>query len=164
MSRFDRGQTRLPVRQMAIAIRRSNIGDIEQLEQLYQEYMRVDRSRMEALRSAIEGEGSLMRVAETEGRIVGLIHQIFYIDPLHAGECSSLLFLHFAETFRRRGVAGLLMKAALKDAAERGIIEVHVSTRADNHIAIKLYKNLGFEYAGPLFEHNPCEKSLPAAR
>jgi ribosomal protein S18 acetylase RimI-like enzyme len=56
------------------------------------------------------------------------------------------------------------MKEALKDAAERGIIEVHVSTRTDNDIAIRLYKSLGFEYAGPLFEHNPCKESFPATR
>lgn len=163
VSLIDSGQMQLQVWRMSVAIRRPNTGDIERLEQLYQEYMRVDGSRMQALRSAIEGVSSLMCVAEAEGEVVGLIHQIFYVDPLHAGECSSILFLYVAEVFRERGVASLLLKAALSDASERGIIEVHVSTRADNLIAIELYRSLGFEYAGPLFEHNPCEKSSPAA-
>lgn len=144
---------------MSVTIRRSNPHDVEQIEQLYQEYMRVDASRKEIIRCAMEVEDSLIRVAEAEGKVVGLIHQVFYVDPLHAGKCSTLLFLYVAEAFRRRGVGSLLLKAALKDAAEKGIIEVHVSTRAGNHTAIRLYERSGFEYAGPLFEHNPHEEA-----
>ena len=150
---------------MSVTIRRSNPGDVEQIEQLYQEYMRIDASRKEIIRCAMDGEDSLIRVAEAESKVVGLIHQVFYADPLHAGKCSNLLFLYVSERFRRQGVGRLLLEAALKDAAEKGIIEVHVSTRASNRTAIRLYEGSGFEYAGPLFEHNPPKEApSPSSR
>lgn len=49
----------------------------------------------------------------------------------------------------------MLLEKALASAARRSVREVHVSTRADNFAAMKLYDKFRFEYAGPLLECTP---------
>jgi ribosomal protein S18 acetylase RimI-like enzyme len=140
---------------MSVTIRRLSLDKIEQAEQLYQEYMKLNVPREQALRQSIERDDSEILVAETQGRVIGLIHQIFYIDPLHAGACSNILFLYVRELFRRQRVGSMLLEGALNSAARIGVREVHVSTRADNFAAMKLYEKFRFEHAGPLFECTP---------
>jgi len=140
---------------MSVTIRKLSLDKIEQAEQLYQEYMRLNVPREQALRQSIEREDSEILVAETQGRVIGLIHQVFYIDPLHAGVCSNILFLCVREPIRRQRIGTLLLEGALNSAARIGVREVHVSTRADNFAAMKLYEKFRFEHAGPLFECTP---------
>ena len=140
---------------MSVIIRRLRPDEIEQAEPLYQEYMKLDVPRERTIRQSIERDDSEVLVGEVQGRVVGLIHQVFYIDPLHAGVCSNILFLCVREPFRRQRVGSLLVEGALNSAARRGVLEVHVSTRVDNFPAIKLYEKLQFEHAGPLFECAP---------
>jgi len=140
---------------MSVTIRKLSPDKIEQREQLYQEYMKLNVPREQALRQSIERDDSEVLVGEVQGRVVGLIHQVFYIDPLHAGVCSNILFLCVREPFRRQRVGSLLLEGALNSAARKGVVEVHVSTRADNFPAIKLYEKFRFEHAGPLFECTP---------
>lgn len=78
---------------MSVIIRRLRPDEIEQAEPLYQEYMKLDVPRERTIRQSIERDDSEILVGEVQGKVVGLIHQVFYIDPLHAGVCSNILFL-----------------------------------------------------------------------
>jgi len=140
---------------MEVSIRRLRLNEVEKLEKLYQEYMRIDESRHATICESFEDEDSQIMVAEADGKLVGMSHQIFYADPLHAGECSNILFLYVTESFRRQGIGTSLLARAVKSARERGVLEVHISTRAENKTAVKLYEEFGFECAGPLFECTP---------
>jgi len=140
---------------MQVAVRKMRSEEIEQVDQLYEQYLTIKASRASVLRKAVERDDSEMLVAEKQGNIVGVIHQVFYWDPLHNGRCSNILYLYVAEPFRRQKIGRLLLDSALRSAAERGVIEVHVSTRAENLPAIKLYEKARFEHAGPLFEYAP---------
>jgi len=140
---------------MPVTIRRMRSENVERVEALFQEYMDIDTSRKEAILENLKREDSEILVAEVEGNVVGLGHQIFYIDPLHAGKCSNILFLYVAEPFRKQGIGMSLLRRMLDSAADRGVLEVHVSTRAENATAIRLYEKSGFEHAGPLFEYSP---------
>mgnify|MGYP001091980145 FL=1 len=140
---------------MEVSIRRLRLNEVEKLEELYQEYMRIDESRHATIRESLGDEDSEIMVAEADGKLVGVSHQVFYEDPLHAGKCSNILFLYVTESFRRQGIGRSLLATAVKSARERGVLEVHVSTRADNKTAIKMYEEFGFECAGPLFECTP---------
>lgn len=146
---------------MQATIRKLRVEDIEQVNQLYGQYMPISASRALILRRAVERDDSEMLVAEKQGNIVGVLDQVFYSDPLHNGTCSNILFLYVAEPFRRQNVGRLLLDSALNSAAARGVIEVHVSTRAGNLAAIRLYENARFEYAGPLFECAPEKQKVP---
>ncbi len=139
---------------MPATIRRMRSEDVEEVEALFQEYMETDASRREAIIENLEREDSEILVTEVEGNVVGLAHQVFYIDPLHAGKCSNILFLYVAKPFRRQGIGKSLLKRMLDSATDRGVLEVHVSTRAENATAIRLYEESGFEHARPLFEYN----------
>jgi len=140
-------------------IRRMRPEDVEEVEALFQEYMEIRASRRETILVSLKREDSEIVVAEVEGKLIGLAHQVFYIDPLHAGQCSNILFLYVAKPFRRRGIGKLLLRKTLDSAADRSVLEVHVSTRAENVAAIGLYEKLGFEHAGPLFEYSPNQRT-----
>jgi len=140
-------------------IRRMRPEDVEEVEALFQEYMEIRASRRETILVSLKREDSEIVVAEVEGKVIGLAHQVFYIDPLHAGQCSNILFLYVAKPFRRQGIGKLLLKKTLDSAVDRSVLEVHVSTRAENVAAIGLYEKLGFEHAGLLFEYSPNQRT-----
>jgi len=102
---------------MSVTIRRLDPDEIKQAGQLYQGYMQLNVPREPALRQSIERDDSEILVAETQGMVVGLIHQVFYVDPLHAGVCSNILFLYVREPFRRQRVGSLLVEGALNSVA-----------------------------------------------
>lgn len=149
---------------MPPTIRRMHSEDVEKVEALFQEYLDIDTSRREAILENLKREDSEILVAEVEGNIVGLTHQIFYVDPLHAGRCSNILFLYVAKPFRKQGIGKSLLRRMMDSAADRGVLEVHVSTRAENATAIRLYEKSGFEHAGPLFEYNPDRQTEASSK
>lgn len=149
---------------MPPTIRRMHSEDVKKVEALFQEYLDIDTSRREAILENLKREDSEILVAEVEGNVVGLAHQIFYIDPLHAGRCSNILFLYVAKPFRKQGIGKSLLRKMLDSAADRGVLEVHVSTRAENATAIRLYEKSGFEHAGPLFEYNPDRQTEASSK
>jgi len=148
------------MRLMKATIRKLRMEDVEQVNQLYEQYMPTKASRASTLRRALERDDSEMLVAEEQGNIVGVLDQVFYSDPLHNGTCSNILFLYVAKPFRRQNLGRLLLDSALNSAADRDVIEVHVSTRAGNLAAIRLYEKAGFGYAGPLFECTPEKRKV----
>ena len=149
---------------MSAIIRSMHPDDIEEVESLYQEYMEIGTSRGKILLESLERKDSEVLVAEVGGRVVGMAHQVFYADPLHAGKCSNILFLYVAKPFRRQGIGESLLRRMLDNAADKGVLEVHVSTRAGNVAAVSLYEKSGFEHAGPLFERTPDAQADASSR
>ncbi len=96
-----------------------------------------------------------MLVAEYDSELVAFLHQVFFVDPLHAGVNSDITSLFVKEDCRRRGIASQLLQKAIQNAKRRKVKEIHVTTRKDNKTAIRFYEKNGFKKQGILLETNP---------
>lgn len=59
-----------------------------------------------------------------------------------------ILNIAVAEQFRRRGIAGKLLGAALGTAGEKHASRINLEVRKSNHQAIGLYRSFGFRPVG----------------
>lgn len=71
-----------------------------------------------------------------------------YIGVYHTPDEVEILNIAVRADKRRRGYGRLLMAAALRDAAETGILRAVLEVRTSNAPAIALYESFGFEKAG----------------
>jgi len=143
---------------MSLNIRLASEEDIPILEELFLEFSDWHLQRGETLRNVIKDTDGELLVVEYDGCIVAFLHQIFYVDPLHAGVNSDITSLFVKEEHRRKGIASQLMQKAIENAKRRKVIEIHVTTREDNQKAIRFYQEHGFTREGVLFELNPSDK------
>lgn len=140
---------------MSTTIRIAKHDDVQVLENLFFEFSEWPLQRSNSIRKAIENPNEELLVAESEGQIVGFIHQVYFNDPLHACLNSSLTSLFVKKEHRRKGIASKLIQQSLEHARRRNVIEVHVTTREDNVPAIRFYEAKAFRREGVLFEINP---------
>ncbi len=140
---------------MPTIVRLAREEDILSLEDLFFRFSDWKLERNTILRKTINDDNGEMLVAECDGEIVGFLHQVFFVDPLHAGVNSDITSLFVKEGYRRRGIASQLLQKAIQNAKKRKVREIHVTTREDNNTAIRFYEKLGFKKEGILFETNP---------
>ena len=140
---------------MMATIRKARMEDVKILEALFLEFSNWNLNRQKSLHEVIDDPNGILLVAEYNDQVVGLIHQVFFIDPLHAGHNSNITNLFVKEKFRRKGIASSLVQRAIEEAKRRKVVEIHVTTRKDNLKAINFYQELGFRKEGLLFEKNP---------
>jgi ribosomal-protein-alanine N-acetyltransferase len=81
---------------------------------------------------------ALDTAAGNNGKLVGFIVVWAIEDEAHIGTIA------VAEGYRRKGIAQLLISAALGEAAKRGVEKVFLEVRAGNLPAHNLYLKLGF--------------------
>lgn len=86
-------------------------------------------------------------VAETEGRVVGIIG--LHVPPNPRLNHSALLGISIHPEFQGQGIGRRLMDAAL-DLADNWLmlVRVELSVFTDNAGAIRLYESMGFEIEG----------------
>jgi len=140
---------------MSITIRLAREEDIPVLEELFLDFSNWNLQRSETLLKAIKDPNGELLVTESNGQVVAFLHQIFYIDPLHAGLNSDITSLFVKEGYRRKGIASSMIEKAVENAKRRNVIEIHVTTRENNRTAMELYEKLEFTKEGVLFEKNP---------
>lgn len=140
---------------MSMTIRKASEEDISVLEDLFSRFSNWNLHRRESLKEAINDANGELLVVQIDDQIAGFLHQVFFADPLHAGLNSDITNLFVKEEYRRRGVGSSLVQKALENAKRRNVIEIHVTTREDNKVAMKFYQKLGFTREGVLFEKNP---------
>ncbi len=105
---------------------------------------RFDRASMRAF---AEERGAIALVAEgMGGEVVGFV--IVHLGRVGAGWLGYVVTLDVAEEWRRRGLAGMLMREAEARAVAAGArwMELHVFT--GNAAAIRFYERLGYERSG----------------
>ncbi len=129
--------------------------DISSIKEMLDELGDFYTERKASIQKALNDHKSEMLVALVDGSVVGIVHQVFFEDPLHGGQCSLITNLFVRREFRMKGVASGLLLKALENAKSRDIGEVHVTTRESNINAIRLYERLGFRKEGILLEINP---------
>jgi len=140
---------------MKVTIRKAKEEDIQVLEDLFLDFSDWNLSRRKILHEAINDPTGELLVAESADQTIGFLHQVFFVDPLHAGLNSNITSLFVKEEFRRTGIASSLVQKAVESAKRREVIEIHVTTRENNQPAIRFYEKLGFTKEGVLFEKNP---------
>jgi len=125
------------------------------LEDLFLQFSEWPLERGETLRKIMKEPTSELLVAESNQEIVGLLHQVFLLDPVHAGINLYITSLFVKQHYRKKGIGSQLLKKAIENAKKKGVIEVHVDTEEKNAKAIKFYQKHGFKKAGVIFENNP---------
>jgi GNAT superfamily N-acetyltransferase len=83
--------------------------------------------------------GATWLVAAPEG-CVGTIQGI--VEP---GRIGSIQNVGVMPGYRGRGLGGLLVRQAIDGFARAGIPNVQLEVTAENHPAVRLYRNLGFD-------------------
>lgn len=92
-----------------------------------------------------EEENSVLLVALSEGRMVGLIHgEVRHNPMLRASPLGVMMELYVHPSYRRRGVARRLIEEAAKKLREKGAKAIAAEFPYLNEIAVSFYKDLGF--------------------
>lgn len=79
---------------------------------------------------------------ERRQKVVGFVCSSFVIDELH------ILNIAVHPSYRRRGIATLLMEEVIKRGYKKGIRYIFLEVRIRNKAAISLYEKLGFRIVG----------------
>jgi [ribosomal protein S18]-alanine N-acetyltransferase len=131
-----------------ISLRDYRASDLEAMFRLdvacFAPEFRFDRASMRAF---AEERGALALVAETvAGELAGFV--IVHVERGAAGRRGYLVTLDVAEEWRRKGLAGRLMREAEARTVAAGArwMELHVFT--GNEAAIRFYERLGYERVG----------------
>jgi len=140
---------------LSVVIRQAEEKDTPVLEDLFLRFSAWPLQRGQTLRRIVKETTSELLVAESNQEIVGLIHQVFFLDPVHAGLNSYITSLFVKESHRKRGIGSQLLREAVKNAKKKGVIEIHVDTEENNVRAMEFYQDHGFKRVGVMFENNP---------
>ena len=81
-------------------------------------------------------------VAESDGRIVGIVHYIFHRSTWTEGPYCYLQDLFTVEDARGLGVGRALIEAVYAEARNKGASRVYWLTQETNTVAMKLYDNI----------------------
>jgi ribosomal-protein-alanine N-acetyltransferase len=82
-------------------------------------------------------------VAKTDNAIAGFI--ISQVEIENDTTFGHLITLNVATSYRRKGVGTQMLREMEKILKEKGINECHLEVREDNHPALKLYQNSGYQ-------------------
>ncbi len=77
-----------------------------------------------------------------KSKIIGFICSYFILDEIH------ILNIAVHPSYRRKGIAGLMMKEIIKKGYERGSRCIFLEVRVKNKAAIRFYEKLGFKVIG----------------
>ncbi len=86
-------------------------------------------------------------VAESEGRLVGLVHYLFHRNTIMLGPVCYLQDLFTLETQRGKGVGRALIEAVYAEARRAGAPRVYWHTHETNKTAMRLYDQVA-EHSG----------------
>lgn len=109
---------------------------------------------VESLQDSASREMAL--VAELDGSVAGIL-----AGRIVADECE-ILNLAVGKTWRRRGAATSLVRAALDRAQAAGAKQVYLEVRASNRAAVALYEGMGFRQCGRRanYYRDPAEEAV----
>ena len=87
-------------------------------------------------------ENVMFFVAVENGNVVG------YCGIYLAADEGEITNVAVSSTYRRMGIADMLLKNLLKEATQKGAVRFILEVRCSNRPAIQLYKKFGFEELG----------------
>ena len=143
----------------AIKIRRLEAQDIDAvvgIQTQCREASQWSRNEYELLAAPAANNTAPCWVAENDGRVAGFLAARKLADELE------ILNLAVAPASQRQGVAGLLLRTAMKWAAAEGIAKIYLEVRASNAPAKTFYQSHGFRITGtrPNYYRDPPDDAL----
>lgn len=131
-----------------IPITRAHLSDVARLERLC-----FDEPWSEASLELLLGEGAVGWACEEDGTVVAYVGMMLALDE---GQVTNVA-VH--PEHRRRGYGAAVVEALIRDARERGLVQIALEVRVSNAAAISLYERFGFTRAGirRRFYRNPTE-------
>ena len=127
-----------------IVVRDYRASDLEAMFRLDRDCFEVEfRFDRESMRAFAEERDAIVLIAETVDELVGFV--IVQVERLAGRRRGYVVTLDVAEDWRRKGLAGRLMREAETRAFAAGArwMELHVFT--GNAAAIRFYERLGYE-------------------
>jgi len=143
------------------AVREAGAGDVEGVATAVESLLRElggrcpDRPSLEAEVRALldDPEGSSVLIAETDGKIVGLLGASWQRAIHVPGVYATIQDLWVDEDWRSRGVGAELVEAIASQARARGVTRLEVGLPRETFAAIasteSFYRRNGFEHLGP---------------
>jgi GNAT superfamily N-acetyltransferase len=123
--------------------------DIVPLIESYWEFELIggfDRPRVEALLRSLlaEPQRGACWVAAADGRLCGYLLTVFLFSLEHGGLMAEIDELFVASEVRSLGTGALLLGAAERELAERGLVRLQLQLGIDNERARLFYERHGF--------------------
>ncbi len=138
-----------------ITIRRMMQADVDRAAEIEKDNFSMPWTKKD-FQETLQLSYAFYYIAEEEGKIIGIcgLRNI-------AGE-GEVTNVAVDRSFRRRGVAKLLLAEVLREGKKQGIEAFTLEVRAGNEAAIRLYETFGFQKDGSRknFYENPTEDAL----
>jgi len=143
-----------------------DIAGVAGLVERYWEFESIggfDRPRIETLlRDLLSApERGACWVAEADGGLCGYLLAVFMLSLEHGGLTAEIDELFVSTKMRSAGVGALLVAAAERDLAARGLVRLQLQIGVDNHRARRFYERHGFgRRAGYDLLDKPLQENL----
>lgn len=101
---------------------------------------------------------TIVLVAKTNSDVAGFI--IAQVNVEENTEFGHIITINVAQTYRHIGIAKKLLCEIENLLRQKGVSECRLEVREDNHVAIKLYRKLGYQTIGKLEKYYGAKHGL----
>jgi len=127
---------------MNINIRFMTLDDMEQVVAIDQASFSLPWPERSFRFEATDNPASRAWVAESDGKIIGMIVAWLFVDEAHIATIAT------HPDYRRQGIANRLLVHTLQTVMSEGAKSSFLEVRASNIAAQEMYRQLGFEESG----------------
>lgn len=145
---------------MTARIRNAELKDIDEMVLLLKQLFAIEvdftfnpKAHTRGLAMMLEGCGKhrAVKVAEIEGRVVGMVTAQTRISSASGSVAAGIEDLVIDREYRGRGLGGLLLGAIDEWAGKRGIKHLHLLADKDNTPALAFYKGRNWQTTNMIY-------------
>ena len=133
---------------MEVKIETATIKLLDQLYNIEQECFSEEAFSRRQIAYLLTDYNTIALVAKNNFDIAGFI--IAQIDLEDNVEYGHIITLNVPHNYRRKHIATRLLQEIQAMLRQRGIAEIRLEVREDNHAAIRLYQTMGYQTLGKL--------------
>jgi ribosomal-protein-alanine N-acetyltransferase len=133
---------------MEIKIETATIKLLDQLFRIEEKCFDQEAFSKRQISYLLTDYNSIALVSKAHNNLAGFI--IVQVEVEESTEFGHIITINVAPDFRRRKIATKMLYEIENILKQKGINEVRLEVREDNHAAIKLYQTLGYQTAGRL--------------
>jgi ribosomal-protein-alanine N-acetyltransferase len=143
---------------MEVKIETATIKLLDQLFQIEEKCFDQEAFSKRQIAYLLTDYNSIALVAKTNSNIAGFI--IVQIEVEENTEFGHIITINVAPNFRRHKIATQMLYEIEGLLKQKGIKEVRLEVREDNHAAIKLYQTLAYQTVGKLERYYATKHGL----